>query len=331
MAWKPRKPSSESATPTALPQRKDVWQFDTRQARAEVRIGDRSVRPWLTFVVNSTAAEVVGFDMGHEEPTLADAERILLKAMTEPAAGKPHRPKRVQVRRADWAAGLRAALQPQDVEIVVSATLADVDEAFAQMTHDFAVAQESTGLLDVPGVTAAAVAGLFDAAASFYEQAPWRTVGERPIRIACSRFDSSPWFATLLGQGGMARGLVLYDQLETLLRIQQGDLSEEENARLTAGLAVIFSGKEDLLLKDVEAATHHRWRVVALDAFPVVYRMEPGLSMRPPLAWEVQVLEGCLRAIPEFLRKKTRRLAPLELSVPTANGELPLVLSWAVE
>jgi len=35
-------------------------------------------------------------------------------------------------------------------------------------------------------------------------------------------------------------------------------------------------------------------------------RNTPGgwLSMRPPLAWELQLLEGCLRGIPEFVRKK---------------------------
>ena len=53
--------------------------------------------------------------------------------------------------------------------------------------------------------------------------------------------------------------------------------------------------------------------------------------MRPPLAWELQLLEGCLRGIPEFVRKKTRRLGLLALAVPTAAGELALELSWADE
>jgi hypothetical protein len=58
---------------------------------------------------------------------------------------------------------------------------------------------------------------------------------------------------------------------------------------------------------------------------------ERGKSFRRPLAWELELLEGCLRAVPEFVRKKTRRLQPLSLTVPVASGELVLVLSWAEE
>src|SRR5262249_45037322 len=172
------------------------------------------------------------------------------------------------------------------------------------------------GLLDMPGVTAEMLASFFDAAALFHEQAPWARVGERPIEVRCPRFESGPWYAVLMGQGGMARGLVLYDSLETLQRVQQGDLSEEENARLTSCLAVVYGEEAGLPPADVEAARRHGWRVAGPEAHPSVYRMEPGLSMRPPLAWELTLLEGCLRALPEFVRKKTRRLAPLTVEVP---------------
>ena len=67
------------------------------------------------------------------------------------------------------------------------------------------------------------------------------------------------------------------------------------------------------------------------DAYPSVYRLEPGLKMRPPLAWELTLLEATLRAMPEFVRKKTRRREPLALEVPTAAGSLSLELSWAPE
>jgi hypothetical protein len=56
--------------------------------------------------------------------------------------------------------------------------------------------------------------------------------------------------------------------------------------------------------------------------------MDPGLAMRPPLAWELELLEACLRALPEFVRKKTRRTEPMTVAVPVTSGDLPLELAW---
>ena len=54
--------------------------------------------------------------------------------------------------------------------------------------------------------------------------------------------------------------------------------------------------------------------------------------MRPPLAWELELMEGCLRAVPEFVnRRQQDDPAREEFTVPAASGELKLVLSWVVE
>ena len=54
--------------------------------------------------------------------------------------------------------------------------------------------------------------------------------------------------------------------------------------------------------------------------------------MRPPLAWELELLEGCLRAIPDFVsRRRQDDPARGELTVPAASGPLRLVLSGVVE
>jgi len=312
----------------SLPQRFDIWQIDARLATTTLQAGDRSVRPWMIVVVSRTDDHVLGFELSHEEPTLDQVWQTLLKAVQEPAVGEPHRPIEVQLMKEDWATGLRPHLQSINVECQIVETLDQIDEVFEELGSHVSE-QREPGLLDMPGVTPEAVGSFFDAAALFFEQAPWNKTGERPIQVECSQFKSGPWYGIVMGQGGMTQGLVLYDSLETLQRIQQGNLSAEESARLSAGLTVVFGEKDDLVAADGEAAEKHGWRVAAPNAYPSVYRMEPGLSMRLPLAWELRLLEGCLRGIPEFVRKKTRRLEPLPITVPTAGGELPLVLSWA--
>jgi hypothetical protein len=312
-----------------LPQSFDVWQLGTRQLAATVRAGDQAVRPWLAGVFSRTDDLVLAFELTQEPPTAAQGWQVLVKAMERPEAGEPHRPTEVQLtQQSGWADALRPALDALNVGCATVESLDGLDALLDELSGQLS-AQSPTALLDMPGVTPQAVGSFFDAAGLFYRQAPWKKTGERPIRVECSRFESGPWYGVLMGQAGMTCGLVLYDELETLLRIQRGDLPEEESARQTAALAVVFGAKGDLAPEDVAAAERYSWAVAGPEAYPSAYRMEPGLSMRPPLAWELDLLDGCLRGVPEFVRKKTRRLAPLALPVPTAGGVLPLVLAWA--
>ena len=330
MAKKRKAPPASAGKVEDLPQRFDVWQVDCRQLTATVRAGDRSVRPWMVVVVSCTEENpMVAFELREEEPNSAEVEEVLSEAMTEPAAGDPHRPTAVQVRDKTLAAAIKPMLTSAGIALEVLDGLDRVDEVFAELSGQIpSFEQGLPGLLDVPGVTPDVAGSFFDAAASLFEQAPWKKAGERPIRVACSRFESGPWYAVLMGQGGMTCGLVLYDDLQTLRRITQGGASEQDNAKVTAALAVIFSGPEDMPEDDLAAAEKHHWRVAGPEAYPVVYRMDPGLAIRPPQAWELELLDGCMRAIPEFTRKKTRRLAPLSIAVPVASGDLPLELAW---
>ena len=69
--------------------------------------------------------------------------------------------------------------------------------------------------------------------------------------------------------------------------------------------------------------------VAGPEAYPCAMRVNPGYAVRPPLAWELALLEGCLRAIPDFLGKK--HVTSDQITVATGSGELELVLSWINE
>jgi hypothetical protein len=57
-------------------------------------------------------------------------------------------------------------------------------------------------------------------------------------------------------------------------------------------------------------------------------RVNPGRAVRPPLAWELELLEGCLRVIPDFIAEEVWESVRI---VPVASGELTLQLSWMSE
>jgi hypothetical protein len=67
-------------------------------------------------------------------------------------------------------------------------------------------------------------------------------------------------------------------------------------------------------------------------AIPDAFHKERGLSLRPPLAWELELMEGCLRVVPEFVaRHQKGDPAREEIPVPVSSGPLKLVLSWVAD
>jgi hypothetical protein len=88
----------------------------------------------------------------------------------------------------------------------------------------------------------------------------------------------------------------------------------------------------DIPVADLDAAKTHGWQVARPDAYPAIFHKERGLSLRPPLAWELELMGACLRAVREFVaRVKQDESAKEEITVAMASGPLKLVLSWVVE
>ena len=135
-----------------------------------------------------------------------------------------------------------------------------------------------------------------------------------------------------MGQSGLTTGLALYEDLEALRRLWAGDRGDEDHTRQSVATTVTFGEAWDIPVADLEAAKKHGWPVARPDAYPEVFHKERGLSMRPPLAWELELLEGCLRVIPEFvIRRRQDDPAGEEMTVPVASEPLKLALSWVVD
>jgi len=64
-------------------------------------------------------------------------------------------------------------------------------------------------------------------------------------------------------------------------------------------------------------------------SLPLIFRKERGMTIRPPLAWELELMEGCLRAIAAFIaRHRPDDLTNHKMTVPVVSGTLTLILSW---
>jgi hypothetical protein len=92
---------------------------------------------------------------------------------------------------------------------------------------------------------------------------------------------------------------------------------------------VTFGEEWDIPVADLEAAKRHNWKVARPDAYPSVFHKELGMSMRPPTAQELELMEGVLRAVPDFLSRRRQDDPTKEtMTVPAGTGELRLVLGW---
>jgi tetratricopeptide (TPR) repeat protein len=315
-----------------LPQEDDVWQAVSRPLTDWIILAGEKARPWLTLVLSLGNDLLLASDVSVERPSAKHVWDVLVRAMQGPKAGAPHRPTELQVQADERWETLRPHLEEVGVRLVVADELGPMDAVFPDLVERIA-GKPRPGLLDVAGVKPEQVARFYEAAAHYFSQAPWRRVGyEAAIQVECARFQSGPWYAVIIGQSGLTLGLAMYEELGMIRRMWSRPTDDDENARQTVGMSVIFGEHTDIPVADLEAGQRYGWKVARPDAYPLVFHKDRGRTMRPPLAWELELLEVCLRAIPGFVdRHPQGDPAREEVQVPAGPEVLNVRLSWVTE
>ena len=315
-----------------LPRVYDVWQVGFRRIPKWLESNGQRVVPWVVLAGSRSSGLVLASTILVEEPRAADLWGLLARAIQRPSVDQPHRPAQIEVRPDPRWDELGPHLEGIGIDLQATEELDLLDDLFQDLTQHL-LKDDPPGLLDMPRVTPQLVAHFFQAAAEYYRRAPWRSLGdEQAIQVQCPRFQSGPWYAVVMGRSGVTLGLALYEDLALLRRLWSGRFDDQETARRTIALAVTFDPEANVYPKDVDDAKRHGWEVANPEAFPTVYRKEPGMALRPPLSWELVLLEACLRAVPAFLaRYKPGQTVESRMTVPVATGELDLVLSWVEE
>jgi tetratricopeptide (TPR) repeat protein len=307
----------------------DVWQADFRLTPHWIKIGGEPVRPWVVLITSRSDDLVLAHEIIEEPPSTDLLWDVLAKAMRKPVVGEPHRPTELQVRPDERWDDLKPHLDEIGITVVPTEELDQWDAVFRDMARHIA-GDAPPGLLEMPGIKPEQVASFYRAAAGFYRRAPWRKLGyETAIKVECDRFESGPWYAVVMGQSGLTFGVALYDDLKTLEKLWAGEMSDEQSSRETVALTVTFDDETGIPVTDLDASRRFGWEVAGPEAYPSIFRKERGLSMRPPLAWELELMEGCLRAIPAFAaRHRPDDMSRHKMTVPVASGDLSLTLSW---
>ncbi len=286
----------------SLPQQSgDIWLAAVRKLPSWVQVGGEMRRPTVLMVADDASDLLLTTQIEGENPPADWLWAGICNAIARPAAGKPHRPGVVQVASDEERLAVESQLESIGIRCVVNAESKKIDVWIGDLTEQIA-GSKMKSLIDSPGVTTDQLAGFFEAAAEFYRRAPWRRIsGDTIITIETDAFSSHRWYALVMGQMGMQLGLALYEDLNLLKRILRGRMSDEETARCTSALSLTFGEVFDVSPLDVDAFQEHGWPVASEEAYPCVMRVNPGLALRAPLEWEIDLLQGCLRLLPPFL------------------------------
>jgi len=314
----------------SLPQNMgESWQADVRRLPGWLEQGGELRRPWASLVTSRDEHTVLTQNLTMDSPPDDWIWKNVADAIHRPLMGDPHRPGIVEVGSEAFQRLLYDRLDAIGVRCVVADDLEQIDDIFRQLGKFLSGGKASPPLVDVPGVRLDDIRGFYEAAAGFYRAAPWRLVpGDTTLKIECPKFQTHTWYGVVMGQSGLVLGLALYEDLGMLCRLFTGSGKDEEMSRQATGLSVMYGEAFEIPIADLDAAERHGWPVVSPEAYPNPIYVNPGRSMRPPLAWELELLEGCLRAIPQFLEGGK---ATATIEVPDSRGNLTLHLSKVEE
>jgi hypothetical protein len=308
----------------SLPQcLEEVWQADVQQLPVWLEAAGEPTRPWISLVTEVDSEAILATAMSTDETPDGLLFKGVWQALFSPAAGEPHRPGVIQVSSDQQREMLVTHLERLGVRCVRSSDLRRVRSLIDELAAHLGGPQRKA-LIDSPDVTPTQLSGFFEAAAYFYRARPWREIpGDCVVRVACERFDSGPWYAVVMGQSGIEQGLALYEDPQLLRTLLSGELSDEENGRRTSAISVTYGEAFELAPLDVDAAEKDGWPVAGPEAYPCVLRVNPGMALRTPLKWELELLEGALRTIPEFLRRhQTKAAIPVTVGGDSVTFQL---------
>lgn len=290
------------------------WYCTSRRARTWIMPKDRSAyRPYVVLVLEEETELIRRVHTQEEQPTPETVLEVLLKAMKGPllgpllspllGLGRRGRPIRITLDDTD----LVRALAPHLAEIGVSCdykpVLPLVDDTLRRMGARMTKREPIPGLLSVPGATEPLVRELFEAAANYYRQKPWREIDNAdPIEV---RFPSEGRvrYAVVLGSGGETFGLALYESLDDLLAVFTSSEADQP-AKQVSWFSVVFEEATAMGFDDLDAIEEQDWPVAGEWAYPVAIKTIPSGGWGVPSVSEISWLAATLRVIPDFVKRR---------------------------
>ncbi len=319
-----------------LRQTDEVWESTIQRTRIWIAPDDQPpYRPYVILTVSRTG-QIAGSDLVDDVPTPDQLLNALARAMYYPVwgGGGKRRPAAIYVDDKALVEALTPRLQEIGVRCEYRRTLREARQALVSMGQFMGEEDPIPGLLKLPGVTPHLVKGLFEAAAFFYREVPWRWIDDsRPIEVRYPS-DGPARYAVVMGHGGEAYGLAVYNSPDELSEMYSETPPDQLLERMQ-WTAVLFGEAMEMPFDDLDDMEKYGWPVEGELAYPLPVRFTRSGPARPSKS-ELLWFEAALLAIPVFVRERMRAdegiFLPSEdvLNVAMADGDARIHLRYPV-
>ncbi|MEE8391789.1 MAG: hypothetical protein V3S14_13475 [Anaerolineae bacterium] len=323
-----------------LRQTDEVWECSARRMRSWITPRNQDpYRPYIVMVVLSQTGQIVGSNVIEGVPPPDLVLSALARAMRRPAlgAGRKRRPTAIHIDDKSLVEALGPHLQEVGVRCDYRHTLREMEQALRSMEQFMTKQEPMPGLLKSPGVTLHLANGLFEAAAAYYRQAPWRWIDDScPIEVHYPP-DSRPYYTVVMGHGGETFGLAVYNSPDDLHELYAGTPPKELLGQ-QEWTSLLFVEMLEMPFDDLDDMEKYGWPVAGELAYPFPVQVtRSGQPVRPgksKLLW----FEAALLAIPTFVRDYMQakvdrgvvRPAEATLTVTMADGKDSIRLRYPV-
>ena len=276
--------------------RADAWQADILPVPVAFD-EEPQARPAAVMV---TADGFVLFTELLSRPS-AEVEDIaaeLHRGIFEAGAQVSSFPPAIEVRESEVAAALARRIRDAGSPIPVRVALLEgVETAMASLNQAMGGREEA--IVPTSPTTWAGwghpgdwIAEVFRAAAAYYRAGPWRHFDDFPPVIA-ETAAGEVWYLSILGSGGIERGLAFHSDPEDLESVLDGDLS------MPVGqiLSLTFDSGRDLRRAMRREIAKAGWEVAAADAYPVLFAIgTPAGGLRRTVAGDLVAILSAVAA-----------------------------------
>lgn len=273
----------------------------------------------------STAIGVVGASdpLAPDDPVRPAALGAVVELATMKEVG--YRPEEIEVRDPDLADALKLELAGIGINLVVAEQLPALDEVFTDMARHLGGGTAGLRFFD-PGLEIDRMRAFADAAVAFYRAAPWNHLtGEDLVRVEARGAPAELGWLTVLGAGGVERGLAFYASRKDFERFQ---MDEEPQLYISSTRRWLFSydGIVDWPFADAELWEEQGLPVAGAAAYPSCVCHLGNGRVEPAGTQALTFVEALLRALVATTEDELDS-GRWSRAVPTFDGERTLEFS----